>query len=382
MDYVLRCPKCGREYDGNWDKSRCIFCDSYLDIEKDLSNIKLDFNRLKMREKTIWRYFEVLPIHKKENIVSLGEPNTPLVPFKDGEYKKAYLKVDYLFPTGSFKDRGSTVLVSKLKEIGVKEIVEDSSGNAGSSMAAYCRAAGIKCKVFVPHYASEEKVFQIESYGAEVVKVKGSRDDTTKAAWEEGKKSYYANHGWNPFFTEGTKTFVYEIHEEMNVENVDGIIVPIGSGTLILGVYKGIKELYEMGVISTFPKILGVQAEGVSPIYDAIKGVSSSPGTTIAEGIAVREPRRKEEIIEAIRYTRGDVIKVSNDEIIRALLKILKLGFFVEPTSATVIAAFEKYVEEGVLDRKDTIVMPLTGSGLKTAKEIKELVMEYCSKNS
>ncbi|MCD6381241.1 MAG: pyridoxal-phosphate dependent enzyme, partial [Candidatus Odinarchaeota archaeon] len=258
-----------------------------------------------------------------------------------------------------------------------REIVEDSSGNAGSSMAAYCRAAGIKCKVFVPYYASEEKVFQIESYGAEVVKVKGSRDDTAKAAWEEGKKSYYANHGWNPFFTEGTKTFVYEIQEEMNLEDVDEIIVPIGSGTLILGVYKGIRELYEMGIIDSFPRILGVQAEGVSPIYDVIKGVSSPPGKTIAEGIAVREPRRKEEIVEAIRYMDGDVIKVSNNDVMRALLKVLKLGFFIEPTSATVIAALEKYVNEGIVDRKDKVVIPLTGSGLKTAKEIRELIEKY-----
>jgi len=209
------------------------------------------------------------------------------------------------------------------------------------------------------------------------VKVKGSRDDTAKAAWEEGKKSYYANHGWNPFFTEGTKTFVYEIQEEMNLEDVDEIIVPIGSGTLILGVYKGIRELYEMEIIDSFPRILGVQAEGVSPIYDVIKGVSSPPGKTIAEGIAVREPRRKEEIVEAIRYTDGDVIKVSNNDVMRALLKVLKLGFFIEPTSATVIAALEKYVNEGIVDRKDKVVIPLTGSGLKTAKEIRELIEKY-----
>ena len=196
----LRCLDCGRGYDVNEPVWACA-CHGVLDL-----HIKAVFpvKAIRLRRPGLWRYREALPIKRDENIVSFGEGFTPLFPV-DCEGSRLFLKLDFLFPTGSFKDRGASVLLSKVKELGIHRVVEDSSGNAGAAIAAYSALAGVQCQVFVPSSTSRTKIRQIELSGAQLVRINGSRADTARAAFETAQHSYYASHYWNPYFFEGTK---------------------------------------------------------------------------------------------------------------------------------------------------------------------------------
>lgn len=288
--------------------------------------------------------------------ITLGEVTTPLVK-KEIYGAKVFLKMDYLMPTGSFKDRGSIVLINKLKEQGIREVVEDSSGNAGASVAAYCAAADIKCRIFVPESAPGSKLEQIAAYGAEIVKVPGSRENASKAAQDAAQKTYYASHVYNPLFFEGTKSMAYEIYMQMGFP--DTIFVPAGNGTMLLGAYIGFKEL------GFLPRIVAVQSESCCPLYNAFNGLPrTEAGPTIAEGIAIASPPRLEEMAAAVKESGGSVVTVSDDEI-RAANEVLgKMGVYVEDTSATVAAAVKKYYRKGFNNMRK-VVVPLTGSGLK-----------------
>jgi len=289
--------------------------------------------------------------------VSLGEVKTPIL-MRNIYGIDIFLKLDYLMPTGSFKDRGALVLINKLKELGIKEVVEDSSGNAGASIAAYCAAAGIKCNIFVPENTSPGKIKQIEAYGANIVKVPGSRDDVAKAVASAAEKIYYASHVYNPLFFEGTKSLAYEIYEQIGIP--DYILVPTGNGTMLLGIYNGFKE------IGKLPKIIAVQSENCSPIYRRFYGLQSVPvKETIAEGIAVGTPARINEIIETVKESGGDIITVSDEEVKNAWNILCLMGFYVEYTSATAVAAVKKYFKDCLERNELKILVPLTGIGLK-----------------
>ena len=200
----------------------------------------------------------------------MNEGFTPLEEIAfDGN--RTLMKIDYLFPTGSYKDRGATVLMSKMKEWGVQKVVEDSSGNAGSAIAAYCAKAGIECEIYVPQYTSSEKTVQIQAYGATLRKVQGSRERTAEVAMEAASKIPYASHCWNPFFLHGTKTFAFEVWEQMDWKAPDVLVLPIGHGTLFLGAYIGFKELKEAGMIKRIPRLVGVQSASCAPLYRAFK---------------------------------------------------------------------------------------------------------------
>ncbi|MBA7616306.1 Threonine synthase [subsurface metagenome] len=213
---------------------------------------------------SIWRYREALPIIEDENIVTLGEGMTPIIKERIFD-KEVLLKLDYLFPTGSFKDRGTSVLVSKIKELGIKTVIDDSSGNAGAALAAYCASAGIACEIYCPESASGGKLVQVGLYGAKLNKVSGSREDTGKVTQEKAKEVFYASHRWNPFFKEGVKTVFYEICEQLNWKVPDSIIMPVGSGSTILSIALAGSELKDMGVINNLPKLVGVQTEAFPP---------------------------------------------------------------------------------------------------------------------
>lgn len=319
---------------------------------------------MQRRKPTLWRYREALPLESDRNIVSFDEGFTPLV--EESFFgKKVFLKQDHLFPSGSYKDRGATVLISKAKELGITKVVEDSSGNAGAAIAAYCAKSSIQCHIYVPEKTSPGKLKQIEHYGASLHKVPGNREQTAQAALKKAKTTYYASHYWNPYFFHGTKTFLFEVVEQLGWVAPDLLIVPVGNGTILYGAFIGLKELQHAKIIDTLPKIIGVQAENCAPLYHVWKNKGKSTEnltskTTIAEGIAIENPRREIDILQAVEETNGDIITVQEKEIIDALHTTLRKGYYVEPTSAVAIAGLKKYSVG-----KNTVVLPLTGHGLK-----------------
>ncbi|MBC7109435.1 MAG: threonine synthase [Archaeoglobi archaeon] len=355
----FECSECGKKYEisGNIWKCRC---GNPLNL---MIGAEIDIRRLENRERTIWRYFEVLPIEDPSSIISFKEGFTPLLRAELFN-REVLLKMEYLFPTGSFKDRGSSVMISKLRELGVREIVEDSSGNAGASISAYSARAKIKCHIFVPERAPETKITQIEFFGAEIHRIKGSRDEVAERAREFAENRYYASHSWNPFFLHGTKTFAYEIVEQLNWKIPDAIIFPVGNGTLLLGAYIGFRELREIGLIEEIPRLIGAQSSSCAPLFRAFRENSKElpeveMRESIADGISVSKPVRWREILRAIRETDGEVIAVEESEIIEALKELGRNGFYVEPTSAVPLAALRR------IEGREDFLIPLTGSGLK-----------------
>ncbi|MEO0095524.1 MAG: threonine synthase [candidate division WOR-3 bacterium] len=363
---ILICKTCGRKYGLNAKLWRCI-CGGLLDIE---IKSKLLLKILKDRPPGLWRYREMIPIKEDKNIVSFNEGFTPLVEIPL-EKKTTLFKMDYLFPTGSFKDRGASVLVSKIKELGIKKVLIDSSGNAGSAVSAYCAKAGIECLVLVPENTSEEKLNQIKAYGAKLYIVQGDRDETARVALKLAEKIYYASHYYNPYFVHGTKTFAYEVVEQLNWQAPDAVVLPIGNGTLLLGAYIGFKELRKQKIIKKMPRLIGIQTQNCAPIYWMFKNKTNripelTIKPTIAEGISVGRPPRAAQIISAIKESKGIILTVSEKEIKQAINEIYKCGIYIEPTSATTVAGVKKYLK--IAKKKELIVSTFTGTGLKSHK--------------
>lgn len=367
MNYLI-CTECERKYDLNDPVWKCE-CGGLLDIEWKRF---FDPAELGGRGHTIWRYREALPLLNNANIVTLGEGFSPVVKLRISG-REVMMKSEHLFPSGSFKDRGTSVMISKIKELGIDSIAEDSSGNAGCSVSAYCTAAGIDCDIYVPASASPGKLEQIELYGAHLNKVSGSREDTAEAALKAAENVYYASHAYNPYFFHGTKTFAFEISEQLGWKVPDAVIVPVGNGSLILGAYMGFRDLAEAGLTERIPKLIGVQAENCAPL--AAEFHSSEMGgvkSTIAEGISVVKPVRGSEIIKAIRKTGGDFITVSESEIKDALIKAIGMGHLIEPTSAAGFAGLIKYL--GITETDELVLGAFTGSGLKSTVKIKQIL--------
>lgn len=289
--------------------------------------------------------------------VSLGEVETPLLKANISGMD-FLLKLDYLSPTGSFKDRGAFVLINQLKEMGIEEIVEDSSGNAGAAIAAYAAAAGIQCHIYLPESTSPSKIKQIKAYGADVVAVPGLRDNSSEAVREAAAHTYYASHVYNPLFFEGTKSLAHDLYEQVGGVP-DYIFVPTGNGTMLLGLYHGFEE------IGKLPKLIAVQSENCRPVYNAFYGLPESASTsTVAEGIAVGTPMRCDEMVTAIRNSQGDVITVSDEEVLAAGVTLGKHGVYAEVTSGATLAGALKFFSGGKPDNY-SVVIPLTGIGLK-----------------
>ncbi len=308
-----------------------------------------------IEEQGLWRYKSMLPIFSNKAIVSFGEGMTPIIQIEINR-QKIDLKLEYLFPSGSYKDRGATVLISHMRECGWKELVEDSSGNAGAAIATYAAKAGIQSQIIVSKNTSPNKIRQLEMLGAEVIKISGTREDVAEEAQKRAYKTYYASHCYNPFFFQGTKTFAYELWEQTGGKLPEEIFFPVGNGTLILGSFIGFMELLEAGLIDTVPLLTAVQAENCAAlIYHDEEKLS----TTIAEGIAVKKPVRKSEILNAIRYTKGRIITVSEEEIISSWQLLASMGLYVEKTSAVGVAGWIKS------NYPLNSLVPLTGHGLK-----------------
>jgi len=372
----LICSNCTRSYALHPMRWKCD-CGTFLDLEFEP---KFPMRKILKRGPTLWRYREALPIAREESIVSMGEGVTPLETMHF-EGRRVLIKVDYLFPTGSYKDRGATLLISKAKEQGVRKVVEDSSGNAGSAIAAYCARAGMTCEIYVPATTSPGKLVQIGAYGARLIKIEGSREKAAEAAMEAASNLYYASHCWNPFFLHGTKTFAYEVCEQMGWESPETLVLPVGHGTLFLGAYLGFRELRDAGIVGRIPKMVGVQSAACAPIYLAFKKGSQEIASiekreTVADGIAIAKPVRGRQILEVIRETGGEMLTVTEEEIAVALKEMGQRGHFIEPTSAATIAGLQKYLKD-IKDIKDHIIVStLTASGLKAADKIGHFQMD------
>jgi len=362
----LICTDCATEYPLDQPRWRCR-CGGALDIR---SGVGLGSNLSSLSESTLWRYRQSIPVRNVSNIVSLGEGMTPIIPVRVGT-RSVLVKQEQLMPTGSFKDRGASVLVSKAKELGIKRVILDSSGNAGCAVAAYCARAGIQCKVFVPADTNPAKLIQITAYGAKVVKIRGSREDTAAAALEAARRTYYASHYWNPFFFQGTKTLAFEVWEQLGGRAPDALVLPVGNGTLVLGAYIGFSELHRDRLIKRLPKIVAVQVRNCAPLVKAFhENFQIIPVVkkkmTLAEGIAINAPIRGRQIIQAVHSTGGTFLAVTEEEISAALRAMLRQGFYIEPTAAVAIAGTTRYLPTARTG--ETIVTVFTGHGLKSAK--------------
>ena len=290
-----------------------------------------------------------------------------------------HFKLESQMPTGSFKDRGTAVMLNHLIEVGVGPIHEDSSGNAGSSIATYAAAAGLPCRIYVPATAPRGKIVQIAASGAEVRVIPGTRQAVTEAALAAVGESFYASHNWHPFFIEGTKTLAYELWEQLGFRVPDNILVPTGYGSNILGLDRGFDELERRGEITRRPRLFAVQAENCAAFAAAWAAgaegyVPFTPGVTAADGIATVKPVRTAEVLRALRRSRGGVVAVPEAEIAPALRALGRLGLFVEPTAATAGAALSLLLRDGTIRADETTVVVLTGHGLKATDKIAELL--------
>jgi threonine synthase len=375
---TLSCDRCGHETIADASTWRCPACQgpltwhgpaqfSHADIESDVPSL--------------WRYRAVLPV-LPDQMLTLGESITPLVDATIDDVSLKF-KLDYLLPTGSFKDRGAAVLLSFLRAVGVERAIEDSSGNAAAAIAAYAARAGIACTIFAPAHASAGKLVQTQAYGTTVKRITGSRDDVAHAAIvaaaEPGET--YASHNWHPFVIEGVKTWALEVWEQLGFRAPDNIIVPVGSGSMLLGAWRAFSQLQAAGEIDQMPRLFAAQATACAPIHaaletglDAAAPVARRP--TVAEGIVITHPVRSRELLAALRASHGGSAAIPEAEITAALRHLANQGLYAEPTSAVAAAAARQLLAAGTIRPGETTVVMLSGNGLKATETIQRLLAD------
>lgn len=369
-DGEFACVDCARRYPWSVPRWRCA-CGGPLEVAPGRIFAR---EALAGRPASLWRYREAIPILHDASVVSMGEGMTPLVPvpFCGTE---ALCKLDFLFPTGSFKDRGAAVLISKMREWGIARVLADSSGNAAAAVAAYAARAGIGCEIYVPASTSAAKCAQIAAYGATLRKITGPRDAATSAAMEAAGECFYASHFWNPWFHHGTKTWAFETWEQLGFRAPDAVVVPAGQGSMLLGAHQGFAELLRAGFIDTLPRIFAAQAAGCAPMVrmweeslEALPELQPSP--TMAEGIATARPVRWKQMRDAVRESGGRFLAVEDARLPPILRAFARKGIFMEPTSAVAFAAAARLCEEGEIRPAEALVVPVTGHGLKAADKM------------
>jgi threonine synthase len=324
----------------------------------------------------MWRYAEALATDGDP--VSLGEPMTPLIAIEHGG-RSVELKCDYLLPSGSYKDRGASTLMTHLRAIGIRRAVEDSSGNAAAALAAYAARAGIQLTVFCPASASPGKLAQIRLHGAALRLIEGPRPRATQAleAHVAATGEFYASHLWHPFFLEGMKTLAFEIAEQRGWRAPGAVLCPVGAGSILLGLWLGFAELRKAALIAAVPRLFAVQAERNCPVARAWERGADDvepgpPEPTLAEGIAVA-PVRGREVLRAVRETGGGVVRVAEDDIRAGLLTLGRHGIGVEPTSAVVVPALDRLQAAGAIGAAEAVVLVLSGSALKAGARLGEI---------
>ena len=385
----FKCVECGREHRIGETEYVCTICDGNLDVLYDYGRVRAQLSKAGLagdRNFTMWRYRALLPIEDSSAVPPLTIGWTPIYDCSKLARRYAvgqlFLKDDGRNPTASFKDRPSALAVVKAQEARAAIITTASSGNAGSALAGICASVGMQSVIFVPASAPAPKIAQLQIYGATVVLVEGSYDQAydlcIKASGRFGW--YQRSTGYNPFTREGKKTAALEIAEQLQWEVPDKIVVSVGDGNIISGLWKGFNDLQRIGFIDRLPQMIGVQSETASAIVDAANGdgiVEDKPAHTIADSINVGRPRDATMAVRAILESGGCGVKVSDDEIIAAIPKLAReTGVFVEPAAAAAYAGFVKLRESSTIRSDERMLLMLTGNGLKDVDAAKKVVSE------
>src|ERR671927_44436 len=377
----LKCRECLKEYEPQF-RYICEECFGPLDVTyKELS---ISRHAFELREKTYWRYFELLPIANKSNIVSLNAGLTPLQHAdKLGDklgLKSLYIKNDSVNPTFSFKDRPAGVAVSRAKETRLKAVGCASTGNLAAATAAHAAKAELPCYIFAPSDIEHVKISQALSYGAEFVAVEGTYDDANRIGSMVGDKKGIGivNINMRPFYVEGSKTLAYEVAEQLNWEVPDNLIIPVGSGAMLNAICKGFEELHRLGFIDSVRnlRIIAAQPHGCSPVVDAFKRkidnvVPVERPETIAKSLAIGDPGDGLYVLKRLKQYNGIAEDATDDQIIDGILILAKTeGIFTEPAGGVSVAVLRKLIEDGKIDNDETVVCYITGNGLKSTEAI------------
>ncbi len=374
------CINCKTNYNIDEIVYFCRKCGDILEIKFDSKELlqTLKASDWKTKPLSVWRYRSLMPIHEAARIITLNEGGTGLhrSPRLADEVglKHVYVKNEGENPTGSFKDRGMTVGVTKAVELGVRHVICASTGNTSASLAAYAARAGLKCTVLIPSgKIAYGKLAQAMIHGAMVLQVRGNFDQALEFVLQlaEKHKSIYLLNSINPFRIEGQKSLGYEICEQLNNEAPDRIIIPVGNAGNISAVWKGLTEFHELGYIKKLPKMTGIQAVGSAPIVRAIKTNSDKiipveHPETLATAIRIGAPVSWKKALNAIRESHGTAETVTDQEILEAQKMLARIeGIFVEPASASSIAGLKKLIKKGIIERDERVVCITTGHGLK-----------------
>jgi len=326
--------------------------------------------------RSLWRYRAALPPSGFGDApaITMGEGCTPLLP-RTLHGGAVHLKCEWFMPTGSFKDRGASVMLSLLRAGGIQSVLEDSSGNGGAAIAAYAAAGGMAATIMAPASTSPAKTVQMRAHGATVELIPGTRQDTADAAITRANETFYASHNWHPFFLHGTKTLAYELWEDLGFRAPDHVVIPCGAGSNVLGCHIGFSELLRAGQIGRLPRLWAAQPANCGPIAAAALGQQPGPvQPTIAEGTAIAHPVRQPEVLQALQESGGGGILLTEPEIAEAVLHLARIGIYVEPTCAQASAAYARLLAQGSIAPGDTTVLLLTGTGLKATPRIAELL--------
>lgn len=379
MNLDLKCINCGAKYPLNEVIYSCRRCSDLLEVEFDIEELKdkTEEDNWKWVPTSVWKYKDFLPVSDKSKIVTLKEGGTPLYEChklaRKLKVRKLYVKNEGGNPTGSFKDRGMTVGITKALELNVNTVVCASTGNTSASIAAYAAKAGLRCIVLVPSgKIALGKLAQAMMYGAEVIAIKDNFDTALEMVLEASKRfGWYLLNSINPFRIEGQKTAAFEICDQLGWKPPDRIILPVGNAGNISAYWKGLREFHNLEMIQGLPKMTGIQASGASPIAEAIATDSEKiepvkKPETIATAIRIGKPVNWKRALKAIRESQGTAETVTDHEIVSAQRLLARTeGVFVEPASAASIAGLKKLIQNGEVDHNESIVCTTTGHGLK-----------------
>jgi threonine synthase len=385
---ALKCRECGKEYTPEF-LYICEECFGPLDVVYKFADSITKQTFENRSDLTYWRYFELLPIKHKKNIVSLNGSITPLQKADNlghelAGLKNLYVKNDSVNPTFSFKDRPAGVAVSKAKEMSLSAVGCASTGNLASATAAHASKAKLPCYIFAPFDLEHVKIAQSLSYGAKFIAVDGTYDDANRLASVIGDSNGYGivNINMRPYYVEGSKTLAFEVLEQLNWTVPDVLVIPVGSGAMLNSICKGFEEIMDLGIISDISnlKIIAAQPHGCSPIVDAYKNKSNEVmpveiPDTIAKSLAIGDPGDGSYVLKRLRQFNGIGEKVTDSEIKQAILLLAKTeGIFTEPAGGVSVGVLKKLIEEGKIDKDEKIVCYVTGNGLKTTESIIDLL--------
>ncbi len=361
----LSCIECGTDFKADPWLFKCPICSGLLEVR--FSKLEISWKNISNRPLSVWRYKELLP--RVKEYVSLSEGGTPLIPSRI--FDNTYVKFEGANPTGSFKDRGMTVSISLAKEAGAYSVIVASTGNTAASASAYAARAGMKCYVFLPRGAvAEGKLAQVSLHGASIIEIEGNFDEALRKAMEivETRRIYPLN-SFNPWRLEGQKTIAFEIYDQIGCP--DWVIVPVGNAGNISAIWKGFKEMKVLGVCEKLPRMVGVQAEGASPLASAWNKKLKVPEfverpQTIASAIRIGKPVNWPKAWRAVEESNGMFISVSDEEILKAQRDLARIdGIGSEPAGASSIAGLRKLIEEKIIDKGEKVVAVVTGTALK-----------------